>query len=58
LKSSCALLALKQKLDAAEAALDLPDTRDYAHRIEDVGGRLLSVVALRNRENEPVALEG
>ena len=52
-----ALLALEQELHAAEAALDLPDAGDDAHRVEDVGRRLVGVVALRDGEDEPVALE-
>ena len=52
-----ALLALEQELDAAQAALDLPDARDDAHRVEDVRRRLVGVVALRDGEHEPVALE-
>jgi hypothetical protein len=57
LKSGGALLALQQELDAAKPALNLPDARDYAHRVKDVGCRLFGVVALRDRENEAVAFE-
>ena len=52
-----ALLALEQELHAAEAALDLADAGDDAHRVEDVRRRLVGVVALRDGEDEPVALE-
>ena len=52
-----ALLALEQELDAAQPALDLADPRDDAHRVEDVGRRLVGVVALGDGEDEPVALE-
>ncbi len=52
-----ALLALEQELHAAQAALDLPDAGDDAHRVEDVGRRLVGVVALGDGEDEPVALE-
>ena len=38
-------------------ALDLTDARDHAHRVEDVGRRLVGVVALRDGEDQPVALE-
>jgi hypothetical protein len=38
--------------------LNLPNARDYAHRVQDVGRRLLGVVALRNREYEAVAFQG
>jgi hypothetical protein len=58
LESGSALLPLQQQLDSAQTALNLSDARYYAHRIEDVGRRLFGVVALRNRENEPVAFEG
>jgi hypothetical protein len=57
LKCGGALLALKQKLDAAEATLYLSDTRDDAHRIENVGARLVCIVPLRNGENEAVGLQ-
>ena len=53
-----ALLALEQQLHAAEAALDLPDAGDHAHRVEDLRRGLVGVVALRDGEDEPVALEG
>jgi hypothetical protein len=49
---------LQQQLHAAEAALDLADARNDAHRVQNVGGRLLGVVALRDGEDESVALEG
>ena len=52
-----ALLALEQQLNAAKAALDLADARDDAHRVEDVRRRLVGVVALRDGEDEPLALE-
>src|SRR4029079_18231538 len=52
-----ALLTLKQELHAAESALDLPDARDDAHRVEDVWSRLIGVVALCDSEYQPVALE-
>jgi hypothetical protein len=45
-------------LDSAKSALNLSDARDYAHRIKDVGGGLFGVVALGDREHEPVAFEG
>jgi hypothetical protein len=56
LKSGRALLTLQQKLDATEPALNLPDARNYAHRIQNVSSRLLGVVALRNRKDETVTL--
>jgi hypothetical protein len=52
-----ALLALQQELHAAEPALDLADAGDDAHRVEDLGRRLVGVVALRDGEDESVALE-
>ena len=52
-----ALLALEQQLHAAEAALDLADARDDAHRVEDVRRRLVGVVALCDGEDESVTLE-
>jgi hypothetical protein len=57
LKSGCALLALQEKLDAAKAALDLPNARNNAHRVQNIGGWLLGVVALRDREDEAVAFQ-
>ena len=57
LERSRALLALEQQLHAAQAALDLPDARDDAHRVQDVRRRLVGVVALRDGEDEPIALE-
>jgi hypothetical protein len=57
LKGRCALLALQQKLDAAEAALDLTNARDYTHRVQNVGGRLLGVVALSDRKYKTVTFE-
>ena len=53
-----ALLALEQQLHAAEAALDLADPGDHAHRVEDLGRRLVGVVALGDGEDQPVAFEG
>jgi hypothetical protein len=58
LKSSRALLTLQQKLHAAEAALNLTDSRNDAHRVQDIRCRLFGVVALRDCEHETVALEG
>jgi len=52
------LLTLKQQLNATKATLDLTDARDNAHRIKNVGGGLFGVVALRDGENETVALQG
>ena len=40
---------------AAEAALNLSDSRDHAHRVQNIGSRLLRVIALCDCENEPVA---
>ena len=51
------LLALEQKLNAAQAALDLPDSRDDAHRVQDVRRRLVGVVALGDSEHQALALE-
>ena len=53
-----ALLTLQEKLHAAQPTLDLPDARDDAHRVEDVRGRLVGVVTLRDGKHETVALEG
>ena len=52
-----ALLTLEQELHAAKSALDLSDARDDAHRVEDIGSGLVRVVALRDREHQPVALQ-
>jgi hypothetical protein len=52
------LLSLQQELHASEAALNLTDAGDDAHRVQDVGSGLLGIVALRNCKHEPVALEG
>ena len=52
-----ALLALKQQLDAAQAALDLADPGDDARVVEDFGARLVGVVALCDGEDQPVAFE-
>jgi hypothetical protein len=52
-----ALLALKQELHAAEAALHLPDAGDNAHRVEDVWRRLVGVVALGHGKDEAVAFQ-
>src|SRR6185437_8439849 len=52
-----ALLALKQELDAAQAALDLPDARDDAHRVEDVRRGFVSVVALGHGKDESLGFE-
>jgi hypothetical protein len=52
-----ALLALQQELHAAQPALDLPDAGDHAGGVEHLGGGLVGVVALRDGEHEPVALE-
>ncbi len=57
LERSGALFALKQKLDAAEPALNLSDARDDAHRVEDLGRGLVGVVALRDGEDEAIALQ-
>ena len=53
-----ARLALEQQLHAAEPALDLPDPGDDAHRVEDVGRRLVGVVALRDGEDQTIGLRG
>jgi hypothetical protein len=52
LKRGRALLALQQKLNAAETALDLTDPRDDAHRVQDVRRRLVRVVALSDGEHQ------
>jgi hypothetical protein len=52
-----ALLALEEELHAAEAALHLPDAGDHADGVEHLGRGLVGVVALRDGEDEPVALE-
>ncbi len=57
LKRRGPLLALQQQLHAAEPALDLPDPRDDAHRVENVWRGLVGVVALRDREDESLVLE-
>src|SRR3954462_13291498 len=57
LKCGGALLTLEEELDSAEAALDLTDPRDDAHRVKDVGRRLVGVVALSDGEGEPFSLE-
>jgi len=51
------LLPLQQQLHAAEPALDLPDPRDHAHRVEDVRRRLIGIVPLSDGEHEPVTLQ-
>src|SRR5688500_5702524 len=53
-----ALLALKQQLHAAESALNLADLGDDAHRVENLGRRLVGVVALRHGEHETIAAQG
>ena len=58
LKSGRALLTLQQKLHATEAALDLSDARNDPHRVQYVRRRLFGVVALRDSEDEAVALQG
>ena len=58
MKSGRALLTLQQKLHAAEAALNLTDARNDAHRVQDVRCWLFGVVALRDCEDETVAFEG
>src|SRR4029453_9196316 len=57
LEGGGALLPLKQKLNATKAALDLADSGYDAHRVENVRRRLISVVALRDREDEAVAFQ-
>ncbi len=52
-----ALLSLQEQLHAPQAALDLPDARDHPHRVQDVGGRLIHVFPLRDREDETLLLE-
>src|SRR5678815_5448596 len=52
LEGGGALFTLKQELNATEAALNLPDARDDAHRVENVRRRLIRVVALGDRENQ------
>jgi hypothetical protein len=44
-------------LNTTEAALDLPDSRDDAHRVEDVRRRFIRVIALRDRENQAIAFQ-
>jgi hypothetical protein len=51
------LLALEEKLDAAQSALDLPNSRDDAHGIQDVRRRLVGVVALGDGEHQALAFE-
>jgi hypothetical protein len=58
LKGGRTLLALQQKLYAAQPALDLTDARDNAHRVQDVRRRLLGVVALSDGEHKAVAFKG
>jgi hypothetical protein len=57
LKRRRALLSLKQELHSTEAALDLPDAGDNAHRVEDFRRRFVGVVPLGDGENEPIALQ-
>jgi hypothetical protein len=44
-------------LNTAEAALDLPDARYHAHRVEDVRRRFIRVIALCNREHQAVGFQ-
>src|SRR5205823_2251649 len=49
-------LALEQQMQAAQAALDLADPGDDADRIELIRGRLVGVVPLSDREDQPAPL--
>ena len=57
LQGGGALLALEQQLHAAQAALDLADARNDAHRVEDVRRRLVGIVALGHGEHEALAFQ-
>jgi hypothetical protein len=57
LKGGCAFLALKQELNAAQSALNLADSGNDAHRIQNLGSGFVRIVALRDREDEAFALE-
>ena len=48
---------MEKKLDSTQAALNLTDPRDHSHRVENVGGWFVGIVALRHREHETLALE-
>jgi hypothetical protein len=54
LEGGRALLTLEQELDATEPALNLTDAGDDAHRVENVRGRLVGVVALRDGKDQPL----
>ena len=53
-----ALLTLQQELNTAQSALDLADAGNDARREENVRRRLFRVVALGDRKDEPISLEG
>ena len=52
-----ALLALQQELDSTQPALNLPNARNNAHRVQNVRSRFIGVVALCNGEDQPLSFE-
>ena len=52
-----ALLARKEQLHATQPSLNLSNARYHAHRIQNVGARLVGIIPLRNGKHEPVRLQ-